>query len=48
MTISALPLGEAPISAQPAGGGPKKSPNRPPANRRLVAKTDAVALPEPR
>jgi hypothetical protein len=48
MSIASLPVGEAPISAQPPGGGPKKAPNRPPANRKLVAKTDTVALPEPR
>ena len=47
MSIAAHSLSESPIGAQvPAGS--KKPLATPPANRRLVAKSDTVAAPEPR
>ena len=46
MSIAALAIGEAAISAQQSlASNTTKKPAR---NRRLVAKTDVVAQPEPR
>ena len=48
MTIASNALGEMAIGAQLPGRGSKGNLNRPPANRQVVAKSDAVAQPEPR
>jgi hypothetical protein len=48
VSISASALAETAIAAQQPSGGTKKPTNRPPSNRQIVAKSDAVAQPEPR
>lgn len=44
MSIGEFATGEASLAEQPSGSSTKK----PPAARRIVAKTDNVAPPEPR
>jgi len=48
VSIAANSLGEIPIGAQVVGCGSKSPAKRPPSNRQLVAKADAVVQPEPR
>lgn len=48
MSIAAHALSETPIGAQSPGATSKKPIDRAPGNRRVVARSDIVAPPEPR